>query len=318
MAGRPLKQGLDYFSLDVDFFQSAKIRRIIQAQGTQSISVLISILANIYRKDGYYARWDGNMLLLVSEETGTREGVVTEVLQKALQVGFLDAGIFESYGVLTSEGIQERFFTAIERRRKIEIIKEFFLLDPADAPKNAVWKNAITMPKNRVFGENPINVDNNSINVSRNPINVGNNAQSKGKESKGKESKVEESICPINAGNNSINAGRNPINVDNNSPTTLSNAVLDAYQREIRPVCSMMELGKLSDDAERYGEAAVIKAIERAAIRGKRSIGYVEGILRRWEADGYDEEAAPQGARDNPQLSVARRAVEMLRGEEAQ
>ena len=133
--GRPLKQGLDYFSVDVDFFQSAKVRRIIKACGAKSVSVLICLLANVYRKDGYFMKWDGDMGCLIAEETGLDIGtsrtelMVTDVLSKALSVGFFDAGIFNEYGVLTSEGIQERYFSAIERRKKIEIIKEYFLLN---------------------------------------------------------------------------------------------------------------------------------------------------------------------------------------------
>ena len=333
MAGRPLKQGLDYFSLDVDFFQSAKVRRIIKACGVKAVSVLICLLANIYRKDGYFLKWDGDMAFLVADEIGAgmanAEAMVTDVLQKALSADFFDAGIFEEYGVLTSEGIQERFFTASERRKRIEIIQEIFLLNPSEVQKNAVWKSTTTMPffkKKRDFG---INVDNNSINVSKNSINVDTNEQSKGKESKGKGSKVEESKEAINVDNNSIIAdknsnnvdnnsiyvGNNGVNVNNNSSTTFSQAVLDVYQREIRPMLSDVEIEKLADDVARYGEPTVIKAIQRAAIRNKRSIGYVEGILRKWEVNGYDEEGSSNRPKENPQIAMARQAVDMLRGE---
>lgn len=72
--------------------------------------------------------------------------------------------------------------------------------------------------------------------------------------------------------------------------TTIPQKVQDAYQLEIRPICSQFEQDRLNEDVEHYGEEVVIKAIHRAAIRGKRNLGYVEGILRRWEAEGYDEE----------------------------
>ena len=90
--------------------------------------------------------------------------------------------------------------------------------------------------------------------------------------------------------------------------------MIDAYQKEIRPVCGAIELEKLAEDTEHYGEIAVIKAIERAAIRGKRNIGYMEGILKRWEANGYDEEDA-RPAKENHQISMAHRAIEMLGGD---
>ena len=320
MAGRPLKQGLDYFSLDVDFFQSAKVKRIIKAQGFQSTSVLICLLSNIYRKDGYYLKWDEDMPFLIADELGVGAGerMVTEVLQKALSVDFFDAGIFEEYGVLTSEGIQERFFTAIERRKRVEIIQEFFLLNPLEVQKNAVWKSATTMPFFKKKCDFGINVDNNSIYVGNNSISADNNEQSKGKESKGKGSKVEESKEAINVDNNSISADKNSNNVSNNSSTTIPQSVLDVYQTEIRPICSSLELEKLADDVERYGEQVVIKAIQRAAIRNKRSIGYVEGILRKWEVNGYDEEGTSNKPKENPQIAMAKQAIEMLRGEQPQ
>jgi DnaD/phage-associated family protein len=317
--GRPLKQGLDYFSVDVDFFQSAKVRRIIKACGAKSVSVLICLLANVYRKDGYFMKWDGDMGCLIAEETGLDIGtsrtelMVTDVLSKALSVGFFDAGIFNEYGVLTSEGIQERYFSAIERRKKIEIIKEYFLLDPSEVSKNAVWKSATTMPKNRFFAEKTVNVDKNQVNVSKNPVNVDINPQSKGKESKGKERerKVEE----VNVSKNSVNVDINPQSREIPA-TTLPASVLMSYQENIRLICNSIEQEKLADDVARFGEETVIKAIERAVIRGKRNIGYVEGILRRWETDGYDEEVQCKSpGKENPQLAMAQRAIQLLRGE---
>jgi len=295
--GRPLKQGLDYFSVDVDFFQSAKVRRIIKACGAKSVSVLICLLANVYRKDGYFMKWDGDMGCLIAEETGLDIGtsrtelMVTDVLSKALSVGFFDAGIFNEYGVLTSEGIQERYFSAIERRKKIEIIKEYFLLNPSEVSKNAVWKSATTMPKNHFLEEKTVNVDINSVNVDKNPVNADINPQSKVKESKGKERerKGEERKPPA---------------------TTLPPPVLHSYQENIRPICSEIERSKLADDVARYGEGAVLKAIERAVLRGKRNICYMEGILRRWEQDGYDEEKTTE----NPQMAMAKEAIALLRG----
>jgi DnaD/phage-associated family protein len=75
------------------------------------------------------------------------------------------------------------------------------------------------------------------------------------------------------------------------TPTTeVNKEVLNFYQNNIRPICSSFELERLGQDAEMYGNDTVIKAIERAVLRGRRNLGYVEGILRRWQEDGYDEE----------------------------
>ena len=162
---RPIKQGLDYYPLDVGFLQDVKIRRIIRACGIQSIPVLISLLANIYRNDGYFLRWSPDMSFLIADELGVSEGAVTATVDKAVQVDFFNANMYECYGVLTSEGIQSRFFEAASRRREVRYDARFLLIN--------------------------VNVYKNLVNVDNNPVNVDDNPQSKVKKSKVKESKEE-------------------------------------------------------------------------------------------------------------------------------
>ena len=66
-------------------------------------------------------------------------------------------------------------------------------------------------------------------------------------------------------------------------------AVLRAYSNNIHPVASSIEKDKLLDLVERHGQDACLKAIERAVMRNKRSLAYIQGILRNWQANGYDE-----------------------------
>ena len=162
---RPIKQGLDYYPLDVGFLQDVKIRRIMRACGIQCIPVLISLLANIYRNDGYFLRWSPDMSFLIADELGVSEGAVTATVDKAVQVDFFNANMYECYGVLTSEGIQSRFFEAASRRREVRYDARFLLIN--------------------------VNVYKNLVNVDNNPVNVDDNPQSKVKESKVKESKEE-------------------------------------------------------------------------------------------------------------------------------
>ena len=317
MAGRPIKQGLDYFSLDVDFFQSAKVRRIIKGCGCKAVSVLICLLANIYRKDGYFLRWDGDMGYMIAEEIGayigssTPELMVTDVLSKALSAGFFHPGIFETYGVLTSDGIQERFFTAVERRKKVEIFKEFFLLDPEKVPKNAVWKSATTMPKNGFLGQKSINVDINSINVCNNSINVNRNEQSKVKNSSSSSSSetaihadnnsINVDRNSIHADNNSISADNNPINVSRNSPSVDRNPqeeergfaeAAQLFSDNIHPVTGEIEKDMLADLYAEHGGPRLMEAIREAALQHGRSVKYVGAILERWKEYGFK---APMG-----------------------
>lgn len=72
--------------------------------------------------------------------------------------------------------------------------------------------------------------------------------------------------------------------------------VITAYRKNIYPMPGEMDLEKLKAMIEDFGSDAVIKAIDRAVTRNKRSLAYIHGILRSWQAGGYDDEntARPQ------------------------
>ena len=161
---RPTKKGLDYFPLDVDFLSDLKVRRIIKACGKEAVHILLALLANVYRDEGYYVLWDEDLAFLVADEVGTKEGTVEELVRKAVQVKFFDKDIFDKYSVLTSKGIQNRYILATKERKKVELEFKYLLT-------------------------NEVNRSNISINGRNNSVNQGNNQQSKVKESKVKEIK---------------------------------------------------------------------------------------------------------------------------------
>ena len=152
MAGRPTKQGIDYFPMDVGFFTDVKIRKISRACGSQSTSILICLLCNIYMDEGYYILVDEDLPFVIADTVGVSEGAVKEVLIKSLQVGFFDQELYEKYKILTSSGIQKRFLLATYQRKETTIIPEYL-----------------------------INCANNSINCTINSINHSDNEQSKSK-----------------------------------------------------------------------------------------------------------------------------------------
>lgn len=124
---RPIKRGLDYFPMDVDFSKDIKIRRIINACGNESIYILHVLLASVYRDDGYYLTWNDDIAFLVADEVGTKEGTVNELVNKALQVDFFSKDLYERFGVLTSRGIQNRYIIATKERKIVELKEEYLL-----------------------------------------------------------------------------------------------------------------------------------------------------------------------------------------------
>lgn len=150
---RPLKQGLEYFSFDTDFFSDVKIRRISRACGPASTSILICLLCNIYRDKGYYIAWDENLPFVVADTIGTTEGAVEEVIKKAIQVGFFDKELFDKYKILTSNGIQTRFKSAVSRREGIEYVVDYLVSERKNdviACKNEVIDDKSTQSKVKV------------------------------------------------------------------------------------------------------------------------------------------------------------------------
>lgn len=124
---RPIKKGIDYFPLDVTFLSDIKVRKIMKACGNSSISILISLLSNIYREQGYYVAWDSDTAFLVADEVGTSEGSVEEVVKKSVQVGFFNKSMFEKKKILTSKGIQERYKTAAYKKKDNGILSVYDL-----------------------------------------------------------------------------------------------------------------------------------------------------------------------------------------------
>jgi len=160
---RPIKEGLDYFSFDIDFFHDQKIEFVSAKYGIEGEIITVKLLCKIYR-NGYYLNWGDDECLLFSKKVGENISfdLVKNVVDELLKRDFFNQNLYKKYNILTSKGIQKRYFEAIKRRKDFTFYNEYCLL-------------------------NGVNVYNNPINVYINPQNVDINKQSKVKESKGKE-----------------------------------------------------------------------------------------------------------------------------------
>jgi len=166
---RPLKQGIDYFPFDVGFFNDVKVRKISRACGASSTSILICLLCNIYKDNGYYIVWDEDLPFVIADTVGVSEGSVKEVLLKALQVGFFDKDIYEKYKILTSHGIQKRFKSAVYKRGETEFMVEYLVSDIKNVIldiQNGVSDTESTQSKVKVNRKN-IKPKENSTNVEQ-------------------------------------------------------------------------------------------------------------------------------------------------------
>jgi len=184
--GRPQKEGLDYFPLDVDIDQDDKIALIEAQHGIVGFGVVIKLFMKIY-KNGYFYEWGEKEQLLFSKRVNVDINSINAIINDCLKWGLFDPHMYETYGILTSRGIQRRYFEAVSRRQNVTVIEEYCLID-MESYSNIVYVNI-----------NGINVNGNSH--SR-VVNDNINPQSKVKESKVKE-RIKDSRS-FNTANNSI------------------------------------------------------------------------------------------------------------------
>ncbi len=126
---RPRKQGIDYFPFDVDFFDDDKVALIDAEFGTKGVLVAIRLLCKIY-KNGYYYQWGDDECLLLSKQMGTGfvPKLVGEIVTGLVRRSFFDKGVWDSFRVLTSVGIQRRFIEATRGRSTQEGELRYWLL----------------------------------------------------------------------------------------------------------------------------------------------------------------------------------------------
>lgn len=166
---RPGKVGLDYFPLDCVL--DDKIELIEAEFGLTGFAVVVKLFQKIYGEQGYYCEWTKEVALLFARKCGLGGNAVSEIVSASVKRGIFDNNLYAKYGILTSKGIQKRYFEAVNRRKQIEVKNEYLLIKVTHFLESD--------------GKNPINADINSINDSK-------STQSKVKESKVNKSKVKE------------------------------------------------------------------------------------------------------------------------------
>lgn len=160
---RPLKEGVDYFSLDC--YMDDKIKMIQAEFGLKGFAIVVKLWRTIYREHGYYCEWNEEKKLLFASEEGADcgPGLINEIVQACIRRDIFSKKLFDKYQILTSRGIQKRYLSITAKRKKAEMKKEYSLVEVA---------------------HNSINDDNNRVNVGKNQVNSVDNTQSKVKESK--------------------------------------------------------------------------------------------------------------------------------------
>lgn len=162
------KEGIDSFLLDCH--TNENLSELEASFGIKGFAVIVRLWQKIYSEKGYYCEWiERSPLLFLANWFGGNSGVdlnlIKEVIATALRIGIFNQELYDKYSVLTSEGIQRRYFDVVKRRSELTIIEEYLLVSVDNLRGN---------------------VNKKSISADKKAVNVSKSETSKGKESKEK------------------------------------------------------------------------------------------------------------------------------------
>ena len=134
MAGRP-KQGIDYSGWSVDIFDGdRKIDKLLDAKGWKGFGIYFFLCQRAYKVNGYFYEWSYDDCATTARKMGggISSGTVRETVDYCLQVDLFNKRLFDRWGVLTSRGIQRRFWAVLSERRSKTVYNEYWLLKPEE------------------------------------------------------------------------------------------------------------------------------------------------------------------------------------------
>ena len=251
---RPVKEGLDYFPLDVGIFEDEKIEAIAGEFGVKGELAVIKLLCAIYKK-GYFILWDElSQATLLKRLPGVSKEMLNQIVNRLVLWGFFDKELFDSVKVLTSENIQATFFEATKRRK---------------TPKPTKYI---------------VNVNNNSQNET---VNADINTQSKVKESKVNKSKVnkKETESSINPSSPEMSVEKaffeEPLGEEKLTE------LIRYYSQNVSPATPVNITDLQYDLSDFDGDFELLKeAVNICARNNERRYSYFAGILKNWRANG--------------------------------
>ncbi len=123
------KNDLDYFPLEININQDSKILLLESKFGLEGFAVLIKLYIKIYGDKGYYCEWNEVEKLLFARMLGIDADRLDEIISNCIKFKIFDKKMYEKYSILTSKGIQERFFFITSRRKKINVENSYLLIN---------------------------------------------------------------------------------------------------------------------------------------------------------------------------------------------
>ena len=125
--GRPEKQGINYFSLDVDFDSSLEV--ILSQLGEKGLGIAVRVWQHIYKTKGYYMPYNEDELYMIKRicNDSSKEEIET-LIRKMIDKNLFNKEIFNKKAVLTSGRLQKNYLVASRNRVSNIINKEYLII----------------------------------------------------------------------------------------------------------------------------------------------------------------------------------------------
>ena len=248
---RPLKQGLDYFPFDVDFFYTDKKIKVLKAKyGCDGITVFIYLLCQIY-KNGYFIKLDEDYEYIISDELKMEPEKIGQIINFLCGRSLFDNKLFVSDKVLTSHGIQARFQAAVKERaskRVLEVDADIWLLS------NKETESYIKVTHFKSFSEN---------NTNKSEKNKGFSTEEVHKEKEIKNKLKENKELAV---------------------------VVSSYEKNIATISSIVS-EKMEAWLKEVDSSLILYAIEQAVLKNKKSWSYINGVINNCYRSGKKNRA---------------------------
>lgn len=136
MAGRPPKEGIDYSGWAVDIFDNdPKIDKLLDAQGADGFLIYFYLCQRAYGSKGYFYKWSYDDAATTARKIGGGVGseTVKQTVGLCLQIGLFDKRLFDRDRILTSRGIQKRYWQVAKDRTVKSVIEDYWLLSKEES-----------------------------------------------------------------------------------------------------------------------------------------------------------------------------------------
>jgi hypothetical protein len=144
---RSIKQGLDYFPMDVEI--DNKIEIIEAKHGVVGFGIIVKLFQKIY-KEGYYLAWDEDTQLLLAKRINVDINLINVVINDCFHYNIFNQSLYDQYHILTSTGIQKRYFNATNRRKELFLCKKYIVVDINKINVDINWINVDSSTQSKV------------------------------------------------------------------------------------------------------------------------------------------------------------------------